>query len=134
MGHNWRQPNVSGRRATRYTLFDSNYWKSFIYARLQTPMGGPGCLSLWGSDPIAHRLLADHLVAEYRTRTRNQDRGRDCDEWAAKPGKPDNHLFDCLVGAAVAASMQGVELAGTGVSQHSEQRKKAQIPAHLRRR
>jgi hypothetical protein len=134
VGHNWRQPNVSGRRATRYTLFDSNYWKSFIYARLQTPMGGPGCLSLWGSDPIAHRLLADHLVAEYRTRTRNQDRGRDCDEWSAKPGKPDNHLFDCLVGAAVAASMQGVELAGTGVAQQGEQRKKAEIPAHLRRR
>lgn len=132
VGHNWRQPNVSGRRATRYCLFDSNYWKSFVYSRLSTPLGGPGALSLWGSDPIAHRLLADHLVAEYRTRT--SGRGRECDEWQSKPGRPDNHWFDCLVGSAVAASCEGVELAGTGVSDAGEQRKRAEIPAHLRRR
>jgi len=27
-------PNVRGKRAVRYVLFDSNYWKSFVYARL----------------------------------------------------------------------------------------------------
>ena len=32
------------------------------------------------------------------------------DVWALRPGQRDNHLFDCLVGAAVAASIQGVAL------------------------
>ena len=32
------------------------------------------------------------------------------DEWKAKPGAPDNHWLDCLVGCAAAASMLGVSL------------------------
>ena len=133
VGHNWRMPNVQGRRATRYLLFDANYWKSFIYARLSTPLGGPGSLSFWGDNPIAHRMIADHLVSEYRTRTTG--RGREVDEWQQKPGRPDNHLFDCLVGAAVAASVAGVELPGAGVSQAGgSERRKVSIPEHMRRR
>ena len=34
------------------------------------------------------------------------------DEWKAKPGHPDNHWLDCLVGCAVAASMCGARLPG----------------------
>jgi hypothetical protein len=133
VGHNWRMPNVQGRRATRYCLFDANYWKSFVYARLQTPLGGPGSLSLWGDNPVAHRMLADHLTAEYRTRTAG--RGREVDEWQQKPGRPDNHLFDCLVGAAVAASVAGAELPGVGApAGHQTERRKASIPEHMRRR
>jgi len=108
VGHNWRMPNVQGKRAVRYALFDSNYWKSFIHARLAVRMGDKGCLSLFGKDPAQHRLLAEHLTAEYRVRT--EGRGRTVDEWKLRPERSDNHWFDCLVGCAVAASIQGAAL------------------------
>jgi len=111
VGHNWRVPNVQGRRAVRHVVFDTNYWKSFVHARLTVSMGDRGCLSLFGSVPKQHRLFAEHLTAEYRVKT--EGRGRVVDEWKQRPEKPDNHWFDCLVGCAVAASMQGAVLPGT---------------------
>ena len=35
------------------------------------------------------------------------------DEWKQRPERGDNHWLDCLVGCAVAASMQGAVLFGT---------------------
>jgi phage terminase large subunit GpA-like protein len=110
-GHHWRIPNVQGKRQVRHALIDTNYWKSFVHARLAVPMGDPGCLSLFGREPGPHRLLADHLTAEYRVKT--EARGRTVDEWKLRAGRPDNHWLDCLVGAAVAASIQGAVLFGT---------------------
>ncbi len=112
VGFNWRIPNVQGRRAIRHVLFDSNFWKSFIHARLAVPMGDRGCLSLFGRDVEAHRLLAEHLTSEYRVKT--EGRGRVVDEWRLRPEASDNHWLDCLVGCAVAASIQGAILPGTG--------------------
>jgi hypothetical protein len=106
-------PNVRGKRAVRYVLFDSNYWKSFVYARLATAMGDAGCLSLFGRDRHQHRLFAEHLTAEYRVRT--EGRGRTVDEWKLRPDRSDNHWFDGVVGCAVAASIQGATLLGTEV-------------------
>ena len=111
VGLNWRIPSVHGRRAIRHVLFDSNYWKSFIHARLAVAMGDKGCLSLFGRDAEAHRLLAGHLTSEYRVKT--EGRGRVVDEWKLRPEASENHWLDCLVGCAVAASMQGVVLPGT---------------------
>ncbi len=111
LGHNWRVPNVRGKRAVRHVVYDTNYWKSFVHARLAVAMGERGCLSLFGDNPQQHRLLAEHLTAEYRVKT--EGRGRTVDEWKMRPERGDNHWFDCLVGCAVAASMQGVVLDGT---------------------
>jgi hypothetical protein len=111
VGHNWRIPNVQGKRAVRHVVFDANYWKSFVYSRLAVPMGDRGCLSLFGDKPDRHRLFAEHLTAEYRVRT--EGRGRQVDEWKLRPERSDNHWFDCLVGTAVAASVQGAVLEGT---------------------
>ncbi|MEZ6100274.1 MAG: terminase gpA endonuclease subunit [Pirellulaceae bacterium] len=111
IGHNWRIPNVQGKRAVRHVLFDANFWKSFIYSRLAVPMGDRGCLSLFGDKPDRHRLFAEHLTAEYRVKT--EGRGRTVDEWKLRPERGDNHWFDCLVGCAAAASIQGVLLEGT---------------------
>lgn len=113
VGHHWRIPNVQGRRQVRHVLIDTNYWKSFVHARLAVAMGDPGCLSLYGRDEKAHRLLADHLTAEYRVKSVAQ--GRTVDEWKLRATRPDNHWFDCLVGCAVAASIQGAVLPGTDV-------------------
>ncbi|MFO0873149.1 MAG: terminase gpA endonuclease subunit [Phycisphaerales bacterium] len=114
VGLNWRVPTITGRRAVRHVVFDTNFWKSFVHARLAVPMGDPGCVSLFGRVPAAHRLLADHLLAEYRVKT--EGRGRVVDEWKPRVDGLDNHWFDCAVGAAVAASMEGAVLFGTGAS------------------
>jgi len=111
VGHNWRIPNVQGKRAVRHVVFDANYWKSFVYSRLAVPMGDRGCVSLFGDKPDRHRLFAEHLTAEYRVRT--EGRGRQVDEWKLRPERSDNHWLDCLVGTAVAASIQGAVLEGT---------------------
>jgi hypothetical protein len=114
VGHNWRMPNVAGKRSVRHVVYDTNYWKSFVYARLAVAMGDRGCLSLFGDSPEQHRLLAEHLTSEYRVKT--EGRGRTVDEWKQRPERSDNHWFDCLVGAAVAASIQGTVLPGTQVT------------------
>jgi hypothetical protein len=111
IGFNWRMPNVQGKRAVRHALFDTNFWKSFVHARLAVPMGEKGCLSLFGDKPDSHRLFAEHLTAEYRVKT--EGRGRTVDEWKMRPERSDNHWLDCLVGTAVAASIQGAVLFGT---------------------
>jgi phage terminase large subunit GpA-like protein len=111
VGHNWRMPNVRGKRAVRHVVYDTNYWKSFIHARLAVAMGDRGNLSLFGDKAEPHRLFGEHLTAEYRVKT--EGRGRTVDEWKTRPERGDNHWFDCLVGCAVAASMQGVTLDGT---------------------
>ncbi len=110
VGHHWRIPNTTGRRQVRHVLVDTNYWKSFIHARLGVVMGDPGCLSLFGRDSVQHRLLADHLTAEFRVKTTARD--RIVDEWKLRATRPDNHWLDCLVGCAVAASIQGASLTG----------------------
>jgi len=84
-----------------------------VLARMAVPMGDRGCLSLFGDKPDLHRLFAEHVTAEYRVKTHG--RGRTVDEWKMRPQATDNHWFDCLVGCAVAASMQGVVLPGMDV-------------------
>jgi hypothetical protein len=66
-------------------------------------------------------MLAEHLTAEYFIKT--EGRGRSVDEWKQRPEQPDNHWLDCLVGTAVAASMQGSVLFGTdSVREHNSAR------------
>jgi hypothetical protein len=110
VGLNWRLPGTAGRRSVRHVIFDTNFWKSLLHARLAVSMGDPGCLSLFGQKPERHRLLAEHLTAEYRVRT--QGRGRTVDEWKLRADGRDNHWLDCLVGSAVAGSIQGATLPG----------------------
>lgn len=132
VGHNWRMPNVKGKRAVRHVIYDTNYWKSFIQARLLVPMGDRGCLSLFGDSPEQHRLFAEHLTAEYRVKT--EGRGRTVDEWKIRPERPDNHWFDCIVGCAVAGSIQGVSLEATGTSPGLETRQRVSFAELQRRR
>ena len=131
VGHNWRMPNVKGKRAVRHVVYDTNYWKSFVHARLAVAMGDRGCLSLFGDNADQHRLFAEHLTSEYRIKT--EGRGRTVDEWKMRPERGDNHWFDGLVGCAVAASMQGVVLEGTE-SADSNRRKRVSFAELQRRR
>lgn len=111
VGHNWYIPNVRGKRATRHVTYDTNYWKSFIRSRFFVARGDSGGLSIFGRKPQLHELFASHCVAEYSVRV--ESRGREVDEWKLRPEKADNHWWDCLVGCAVAASIEGATLPGT---------------------
>ena len=111
LGFNWMIPNVAGKRAIRHVIYDTNYWKSFIHARLAVPVGDKGSLTLYGRIPGAHQLFAEHLTAEYRVKT--QGRGRTVDEWKLKPQSHDNHWLDCCAGCAVCGSMLGASLPET---------------------
>ena len=114
LGFNWMMPNVAGKRAIRHVIFDSNFWKSFVHARLAVMMGDKGCLSLYGRHPQLHQLLAEHLTAEYRVKT--VGRGRTVDEWKIRPNRTDNHWLDCLAGCAVCGSMLGATLPEFGAA------------------
>lgn len=105
-GTGWRlQPPGSPGRG-RHVVFDANHWKTFVAERLRTPEGAAGCLRLFAELPERHRLLAEHLTAEYPVEVARTG-GRAVQEWKQRPGR-DNHLFDCLVGCAVAAGVGGL--------------------------
>ena len=125
VGHNWRIPNIRGRRAVRHVIFDTNYWKSFVASRILTSLGDKGSLSLWGRSPEAHLLFAEHLTAEYRVKT--EGRGRKVEEWKMRPEAKDNHWFDGIVGNAVAASMCGCVLEGTDQQVQKKPRVKVKL-------
>ncbi|HSV29637.1 MAG TPA: hypothetical protein VLL76_08755, partial [Candidatus Omnitrophota bacterium] len=72
----------------------------------------------------------DHLTAEYRIKSLAQ--GRTVDEWKLRATRPDNHWLDCLVGCAVAASVQGAVLFGTE-SRQAADRSKIRLSAIQRR-
>lgn len=113
VGDYWRLPSAAGRkeRGTRPVIFDTNYWKSHVHARLATPRGDTGSLNLYGRDHERHRMFAEQCAAEYRVRV--EARGKLSDEWKHRPGKPDNHIWDTIVMAAVGASMLGAKLRTT---------------------
>jgi hypothetical protein len=112
MGWNWYIPAPIRGRAGRYVRYDTNHWKRFVHDRLAVAVGDDGCLTLWGKQPTRHIMFAEHLTAESPTITTKN--GRTVGEWSMRPGRSDNHWLDCMVGCAVAASMLGSSLPGTG--------------------
>jgi hypothetical protein len=108
IGDNWRVSLGVNDRSVRHCLIDANWWKTFIQERWAVPMGGHGCLSLWGEKLGYHRLIAEHMTNESHAVT--EGHGRRVVEWSLKPAKPDQHWFDCLVYCAAAANEQGITL------------------------
>jgi phage terminase large subunit GpA-like protein len=129
IGEAWRMPKPTPGES-RHIVWDTNYWKSFLFSRMTTGMGSDGAFTLSGAQPSEHRMLADHLLAENRVRV--DAKGRTVDEWKIRPERPDNHLLDCLVGCAVAASMAGCSLASTEMA--TRVRRQVSIPKHLIRK
>lgn len=111
-GLEWYALPPKESRGLRLLHFDSYFWKSLTMAQLAVPIGGKG-ITLFGEDPLAHRMFAEQQLSEYRHRTKDDEKGRSgriVDVWKLKPGAPDNHLWDAHVGCAVAASYEGVAL------------------------
>lgn len=117
LGLSWRIGQISaGQRSVTY---DTNYWKTFVAARLRLQVGDPEAITLHKGD---HELLITHLTSEFPVKT--EARGRVVDEWHSA-GR-ENHWFDGLVGAAVAASIAGVTPSATEAG--GRQRRKVEIP------
>jgi hypothetical protein len=125
MGEGWKIPLVRKKRAIRHIAYDTNYWKSFMRSRWKVGLGGRGHLSLWGREKQRHMMLVTHLLSEASTRT--EGHGRQVDEWTARGGAYDNHLLDCLVGALVGASEQGIRLMDPQVAKPTRRQQKMKL-------
>jgi len=108
LGENWLIHPLVSNKAIRLAEYDANAWKTFIQLRLSTALGDRGCLSLFKATHYDHRMIAEHLTAE--TPIKTEGRGRQLWEWKLPANKPDNHLLDCVVGSAVAASIESIAL------------------------
>ncbi len=107
VGPGWRLSPPGGSGRGRHVLFDTNHWKTFTAERIRTPEGAAGCLRLFAGLAEQHRMLADHLTAEYPVEVERTAGARKVEEWKLRPGR-DNHLFDCLIGCAVGAGVGGL--------------------------
>jgi hypothetical protein len=104
-GHHWRLTLGEAKRG-RQVQFDPDAWKSVIYNALTVPLGGSTGLSLFGKSAGPHEMLSEHLAAEYSEPA--MLKGDTFDKWQLRPDRSDNHLLDCVVGCAVAASVCGL--------------------------
>jgi hypothetical protein len=109
IGQDWRLATI---RSDRVVSIDVNAWKTFAATRLGMPLGTPGGWELFGRDPKEHTLFADHCVSEEPKTVVHKESGRERVIWEWKPGRPDNHGWDNLIGAAVGGSMLGAIPAG----------------------
>ncbi len=107
-GHHLIWPVLKPQRAVRHLLIDTNHWKSHVAGRLTTAIADRGALTIYGRDPSAHRLLADHLTSEVGHPVAGRE--RKTTEWKIKPSRQDNDLFDVVVGCAALASTLGITL------------------------
>lgn len=106
--------HVCKMHAHRAYLFevDADQWKSFVHARLNTPVGEPGSLTLYQALPREHFSLSKHLTAERQVEEFVPGRGT-LVKWQRL--RRNNHWFDALYLAAAAAHLCGVRLvAGPG--------------------
>lgn len=99
----WRMLLDQNRRSTRYVLFCANSIKTFVHRRIRTNVGDPGSFLLPKGD---HTGFAQHVSASEFPTELEGPFGKMI-EWNVLPGKPDNHLFDTLVGSVVAAGVSG---------------------------
>jgi phage terminase large subunit GpA-like protein len=96
---------IAGPDRLRLLRFDTNHWKTRVADMLSRQMGSKGGITLYGRRPIDHELLAAHLASEYPTCV--EARGNAVNVWTRRPDQ-ENHLLDCLIGCAVAASVEGL--------------------------
>lgn len=89
-------------------MFDTNHWKGRVIKALLMPPASSGSLSLYGTDPVEHQMLADHL-ASHRAQPVQYGDVKDI-SYTIRPGISRDDLLDGAVGCAVAASIEGIKL------------------------
>lgn len=123
IGLNW-QITRNHKRAIQHCLFDSNWWKAFLFDRFNRAGGDVGALTLFGSESHVHWMIGDHLTAEKPDQLTAKESGRTVTMFDCLPGR-DNHWLDGAVGCLVAGSMLGVSLGTvTGAPQSGRKRRR----------
>jgi hypothetical protein len=106
---NWVLPTSERDGELFHVLFDANFWKTTLAARLsQAPRVAKW--ELFGNRFTNHEQYLKHLTSEYPNQVTAN--GRTVNVWETFPNQP-NHWWDTTVLCAVAASMCGAELPST---------------------
>ena len=122
-GPNWR---TETRERVRHLVYDSNAWKCLVSEKIKLPYGDLSGISLHEG---RHDLLEDHFTAEFPVRS--VSKLRVAEEWKQLPGR-DNHWWDCIVGAAVAASFHGIS--GVGAVAQPPRKRREYSPDEVAKR
>jgi hypothetical protein len=114
VGANWRTSTIQRQR---HVLFDTNAWKTLVASRCKLPVGDVQAFTIHGGQ--SHDMLAEQMASEVPVRV--ESKMRVVDEWKLIPGR-DNHLWDCVVGSAVAASYTGISAVGAAAKPAGERK------------
>lgn len=108
IGNNWHVVREHKHRVFR-TIVNADYWKSWVHARLTTPLNQPGAMTLYeGRDgDKEHIALIKHLTAEKQIETFEAGRGTVI-RWEALSRT--NHWLDCAAYASAALNYSGWKL------------------------
>lgn len=124
-GREWRLGRTQHRLVPLVT-FNANYWKTALQEALLMPPGSGGALEVAArggrTQDLSLRMLADQLLAERGVLVSTAERS--AIEWDC-PAGADNHLGDCLVMSAVAASVLGARRPGEVQTPRPRKTKKA---------
>jgi phage terminase large subunit GpA-like protein len=108
IGDHWhieRLQRDGGRR--RLLEFSTNYWKSQLRARIETPRGEPGAWTLHAQlQESEHHSFARHLSAEVAERVYDPRKGETVELWKAR--RSQNHWLDAEVLALLGGSVLGL--------------------------
>lgn len=133
-GYHWRLTTGTGSGRGRQVQFDPDAWKTFLHGTLLVPPGGNHGLFLWGKSASTHAMIAEHCGAE-ASEPKKIRSGDTFDKWLQRPHRPDNHLWDCLVGCAVAASVQGLTTQADGTpAEPKTQKQRVKLSEELARK
>jgi phage terminase large subunit GpA-like protein len=86
---------------------NSDHWKTYVQQRLRTPMSTPGAMTLFQASSAEHLTFAKHLTAERKVEEFISGKGIVA-RWERV--RRNNHWFDALAYACVAAHYCGVRL------------------------
>ena len=91
---------------------DVSRTKSWLMARLASPLGSPGSIAMFNAPQDELEMFADHVCnSEYPDPT--TQRGITKDLWLPRAGNPDNDFLDCFVGCCSLAGLTGASLKTT---------------------
>lgn len=86
---------------------DSDYFKNFVHSGFMTPDNLPGSISLFGDEPVRHRVFAQQIVAEKWIREFQPGKG-----WREgfRMDYRQNHWLDTMASNIAAANMLNIRL------------------------
>jgi hypothetical protein len=100
--------NTNEANRGRHAIFDGNSWKTLVAERLLVPKGSNNALMFYGDNGYQHQIMMQQLCIEKPEQRKG--RGRTVDEWEAEGSVVENHFWDCIVMAAVAANIAGLKV------------------------